>query len=318
MLREVEGFVPAYLALHRSGELHRRVEEAYARLGSCDCCPRSCGADRREGGEGAGCRTGERAKLASYHAHFGEESPLVGSRGSGTIFFAGCNLSCVYCQNYDISQLDRGQEVGPEALAAVMLRLQNAGCHNVNLVSPSHVVPQILAALLIAVEAGLRVPLVYNTGGYDALTTLALLDGVVDIYMPDMKYSDADVGRRFSGVEDYPAANTAAVKEMHRQVGDLQLDRQGTATRGLLVRHLVLPNGLAGSAESLVFLAREVSEQTYLNIMAQYRPCYKAGGLPELNRCITEEEYRRVVEVARDVGLRRLDQRITGWLLPSV
>ena len=316
MEQEARGFVAAYVTLHRSGELMRRVEESYARLAACDVCPRNCGVNRRETAKGAVCRTGEKASVASYDAHFGEESPLVGVHGSGTIFFANCNLKCQYCQNYDISQLGRGQEVEPEALAVMMLRLQEAGCHNVNLVSPSHVVPQILAALLIAAEAGLEVPLVYNTGGYDSLATLTLLDGVVDIYMPDMKYSNADIGRRYSRVSDYPTVNRAAVKEMHRQVGDLQVDDRGVATRGLLVRHLVLPNGLAGTAEVVRFLAEEISTETYLNVMAQYRACYKAGDLPELSRCITDEEYRDAVELARDAGLRRLDRRATRWYRP--
>jgi putative pyruvate formate lyase activating enzyme len=316
MQQEAEGFGPAYVALHRSGELRRRVEQAYARLSACDVCPRSCGVNRRETVRGAVCRTGDKARVASYHAHFGEESPLVGIHGSGTIFFANCNLKCQYCQNYDVSQLGHGQEVEPESLAVMMLRLQEAGCHNVNLVSPSHVVPQILAALLLAAEAGLQVPLVYNTGGYDSLATLMLLDGVVDIYMPDMKYSDADTGRRYSLVSDYPTVNRCAVKEMHRQVGDLQLDDGGVATRGLLVRHLVLPNRLAGTAEVVTFLAEEISTETYLNVMAQYRPCYKAGDLSELNRRISDEEYRDAVGLACDAGLRRLDQRVKRWYRP--
>jgi putative pyruvate formate lyase activating enzyme len=303
-----ERFEPAYLQLLRSGELKRRVAKAYARLEACDVCARECGVNRRESAEGAGCRTGERAIVSSVGPHFGEEDPLVGRGGSGTIFFAWCNLRCQFCQNADISQLGHGQEVDPEDLARMMLSLQSQGCHNINFVSPSHVVPQILAGLLIAAQAGLRLPLVYNTGGYDALRTLALLDGVVDIYMPDMKYADADVARRYSKIGGYPAVNQAAVREMHRQVGDLTMDERGVARRGLLVRHLVLPAGLASTPEVVRFLHDEVSPNTYINVMAQYRPCYRANELPPLDRSITNEEYAEAVGLARDAGLR-LDQR---------
>jgi putative pyruvate formate lyase activating enzyme len=302
-------FEPAYLELHRSGELKARVEEAYRRLESCDICAHGCGVNRRESAKGAVCRTGERAVVSSYAPHFGEEAPLVGRGGSGTVFFSWCNLKCQYCQNYQISQLGHGQKVEPEDLAAMMLRLQQMGCHNINFVSPSHVVPQILAGLLIAVQAGLRLPLVYNTGGYDSLETLKLLDGVIDIYMPDMKYADAAVARRYSKAKDYPAANQAAVREMHRQVGDLTLDERGVARRGLLVRHLVLPDGLAGSDEIFRFLAEEISPQTYLNVMDQYRPCYRADGLAPLNRRVTRQEYNEAVQMARDAGLDSLDER---------
>lgn len=318
MQQTVAGSGARYLALHQSRELGERARQAYARLAECDICPRHCGVNRRESAEGAACRTGEKAWVSSYQAHFGEESPLVGSHGSGTIFFTHCNLRCQFCQNYDISQLGHGQEVEPEEVAVMMLRLQEAGCHNVNLVSPTHVVPQILAAVSIAVEAGLRVPLVYNTGGYDSVETLRLLDGVVDIYMPDMKYSSAAVGSMYSGIRDYPATNQAAVQEMHRQVGDLQLDDRGIATRGLLVRHMVLPGDLAGTDEIVRFLAREVSTGTYLNIMDQYRPCYKAGSLPELNRRVTRQEFDGAILLAHEAGLRRLDERarqpFRSWL----
>jgi putative pyruvate formate lyase activating enzyme len=302
-------FEPAYLSLLGSGELKGRVQEAYRRLEACDICPRQCGANRRRDAKGAACHTGERAVVCSYNPHFGEEVPLVGVGGSGTIFFAWCNLQCQYCQNYEISQLGEGREVEPEELAAMMLRLQSMGCHNINLVSPTHVVPQILAGVLIAAQAGLHLPLVYNTGGYDALGTLALLQDVVDIYMPDMKYSDEPTARRLSRVKDYPLINRAAVREMHGQVGDLQLDRRGIARRGLLVRHLVLPGGLAGTAEVVRFLAEEISPHTYLNLMDQYRPCYKADQFPELNRRITSAEYAEALRMAAEAGLRRLDGR---------
>ena len=309
-------FEPAYLQLLRSGELKRRVAEAYARLEACDICARECGVNRRLGAEGAGCRTGERAVVSSHGPHFGEEEPLVGRGGSGTIFFSWCNLRCQFCQNYEISQVGIGHEVEPEDLARMMLSLQSQGCHNINYVSPSHVVPQILAGLLIAAEAGLRLPLVYNTGGYDSLETLALLDGVVDIYMPDMKYADPDVARRYSKISNYPAANQAAVKEMHRQVGDLTTDARGVAQKGLLVRHLVLPDGLAGTATIVRFLRDEVSPNTYINVMAQYRPCYRAHELPPLNRRIANQEYVEAVRLTQEAGLR-LDERRPRlvWLL---
>ncbi len=303
-----EGFEPAYVALLRSGELKRRVAEAYERLRECDLCARECGVNRREGEVGV-CRTGERAVVCSHHAHFGEENPLVGTHGSGTIFFSLCNLNCQYCQNYDISQVGTGREVEPEALAAMMLQLQAESCHNVNFVSPSHVVAQILAGVLIAAAAGLRLPLVYNTGGYDSMAALRLLDGVFDMYMPDMKYADEVVGRRYSKAKDYPTVNQAAVKEMHRQVGDLVLDDRGVALRGLLVRHLVLPNGLAGTSEIARFLAEEVSRDTYINVMDQYRPCYRANEYPALDRRITQAEYEEAVAAVRAVGLWRLDKR---------
>jgi putative pyruvate formate lyase activating enzyme len=284
------------------------VAEAYGRLEACDLCARECGANRRLEAEKAGCHTGEQAVVSSYGPHFGEEDPLVGSGGSGTIFFSWCNLRCQFCQNYEISQVGSGQEVEPEDLARMMLDLQSQGCHNINFVSPSHVVPQILAGLLVAAEAGLRLPLVYNTGGYDSLKTLALLDGVVDIYMPDMKYHDADIARRYSKIGDYPAVNQAAIKEMHRQVGDLTMDKQGVARRGLLVRHLVLPEGLAGTAGIVGFLRNKVSPATYINVMAQYRPCYRAHELPPLNRPVTHQEVAEAVHLANEAGLR-LDER---------
>jgi putative pyruvate formate lyase activating enzyme len=299
-------FEPAYLILLHSGELERRAEEAAAYLSNCDLCGWECKVDRR--GEKLGpCRTGEKARLSSFGPHHGEEDPLRGWRGSGTIFFARCNLRCQYCQNYDISQTDVGEVVSPEELAAVMLELQERGCHNINLVSPSHVVAQILAAVLVAAQKGLRLPLVYNTGGYDSQTALHLLEDVIDIYMPDMKYASAQVGLQYSKIRNYPQTNQAAVKEMHRQVGDLQTNEQGIATRGLLVRHLVLPNGLAGSEEIIRFLADEISKDTYLNLMDQYRPTYHALQFPEINRPITASEYQSALLIAQTVGLHRLD-----------
>jgi putative pyruvate formate lyase activating enzyme len=300
-------FEPAYLALLASGALAQRVEQAWQHLADCDLCARYCHVDRRVGTAGAVCRTGERAVVASHGVHHGEESCLSGWRGSGTIFFGWCNLRCVYCQNWDISQRGGGREVEPAEIADMMLELQHLGCHNVNLVTPSHVVAQIIAAVHDAAGRGLRLPLVYNTGGHDSLEALALLDGIVDIYMPDMKYGDAELARKYSKVRDYVPANQAAVREMHRQVGDLVVDRRGIARRGLLVRHLVLPGGVAGTDRVLEFLAREVSRATRVNLMDQYRPCYRADEYAEIDRPITREEYRRALAAAARLGLRTVD-----------
>ena len=310
-------FEAAYLELLRTGELESRVEEARAMLEECRLCGRECRVNRLESTKGAVCRTGEKAVVSSFNAHFGEEDPLVGQHGSGTIFFTNCNLKCQFCQNYEISQLGEGREVSAEEIAGMMLHLQGRGCHNINFVSPTHVIPQIMAALLIAAEKGLRVPLVHNTGGYDSLETLSLLDGIVDIYMPDMKYADEKMGRKYSKVKDYPQVNQAAVREMHRQVGDLVMDEQGIAQRGLLVRHLVLPNGLAGTAEIVRFLAEEISPETYLNVMSQYRPTYKAHEYPDIDRRPTMEELEGAVSLAQEAGLTRLDERRPRlvWLL---
>ncbi len=242
---------------------------------------------------------------------------MVGRHGSGTIFFTYCNLGCLFCQNYTISQLGEGSVVSNEELAEMMLSLQTKGCHNINLVSPTHVVPYILEALEIAAARGLNLPLVYNTGGYDSIETLKLLDGIIDIYMPDMKYSDDKTAERLSGIKDYPKVNKAAVKEMHRQVGDLQIDESGVAGRGLLVRHLVLPNGLAGTQEIVSFLAQEVSTNTYLNIMAQYHPCYQAFSLPELARPVSEAEFAKATRLAHQPGLDRLDKHNFPQLRPT-
>ncbi|MFQ5625861.1 MAG: radical SAM protein [Methyloligellaceae bacterium] len=310
-------FEPAYLALHRSGELAKRVARARARLKDCDLCARYCRMNRLETLKGAVWRTGARALVSSHGPHHGEEDPLRGTHGSGTIFFSWCNLRCVYCQNWDISQDGEGREVTAAELAAMMLSMQRQGCHNINLVSPSHVVAQILDALSIAAREGLRLPLVYNTGGYDSPEALTLLDGVIDIYMPDMKYGSSAIARKYSKIRDYLAVNRAAVKEMHRQAGDLVVDGFGIARRGLLVRHLVLPGELAGTGEVLRFLAEEVSPNTYLNILGQYRPCHRANGYPELARRPRRDEMKQAFDLARRFGLKRLDERAPLAMMPA-
>ncbi len=309
-------FEPCYLKLLREGTLARRVTQAWRQMRDCDLCARYCHVNRLETTRGAVCRTGEKAVVHSFGPHHGEENPLRGWAGSGTIFFSWCNLRCAYCQNWDISQKGEGQEISADRLAAMMLHLQNQGCHNINFVTPSHVVAPILTAVQKAAEKGLRLPLVYNTGGYDSLEALALLDGVIDIYMPDMKYGDSAIARRYSHIRDYGEINRAAVKEMHRQVGDLVLDPRGIAQRGLLVRHLVLPDDLANTEQVMGFLAREISPDTYVNVMDQYRPCYRADEHPEINRTTTRGEYRRALELAAEQGLHRLDGRRSRWLCP--
>ncbi len=299
---------PAYVALLDGGELGRRAQSAREHLQSCDLCARYCRVNRLETLEGVVCRTGENAVVSSFGPHHGEEDPLRGFRGSGTIFFTWCNLRCVFCQNWDISQKGLGDEVSTETLAGMMLQLQEMGCHNINLVSPSHVVAQVLAALAIAARRGLRLPLAYNTGGYDSPEALALLDGVVDIYMPDMKYGDSATAHRYSHVRNYWETNRVTVQEMHRQVGNLVLDERGIARRGVLVRHLVMPGGIAGTPEILRFLAEAVSPHTYLNLMDQYRPCYRADEYPPLDCELSREDYLEALTLACRLGLR-LDNR---------
>ena len=297
----------AYLELYHSGELKRRVEAAKSLLESCSVCPRHCSINRLNDEIGK-CHTPREAVVSSYRPHFSEEAPLVGKHGSGTIFFTNCNLRCLFCQNYSISQLGEGEKVSKEELAHMMLSLQAQGCHNINLVSPTHVLPQILEALEVAVKSGLHLPLVYNSGGYDSVKTLRILDGIIDIYMPDMKYSNGEIAKELSGIEHYPSINRAAIKEMYRQVGDLQINPDGIAQRGLLVRHLVLPDGLAGTEKVVNFLAKEISPNTYVNIMAQYHPCYKAFENPSLARRISPAEFQEALELARKAGLSRLDR----------
>ncbi len=287
-----------------SEALHARARLARSSLESCRICPRHCHVNRPAGERGF-CRMGRLARVYSCAPHFGEEPPLVGRSGSGTIFFSGCNMACVFCQNCEISQMDQGQDASADELAKMMLELQDQGCHNINFVTPTHFVPKILEALVLACERGLDLPLVYNSGGYDSVETLRLLDGIFDIYMPDMKYGSDKSALKYSHAPEYIGYARAAVKEMHRQVGDLVVDEDGVAVRGLIVRHLVLPEGLAGTSEVVRFLAREISPRTYLNVMAQYRPEYNACRYPDLGRCITSKEYREAVRMAAVAGLTR-------------
>lgn len=302
---------PAYLELHESGELARRVEEAIESLRSCTVCPRDCEVDRLAN-EARVCRVGRRAKVSTSFPHFGEEDCLRGWNGSGTIFFSWCNLKCVFCQNWDTSNEGEGREVSAQDLAGMMLHLQSQGCHNINFVSPEHVAPQMLEALPIAIERGLRLPIVYNTSAYDSLHTLRLLDGVVDIYMPDFKYWSAERSARYLKAKDYPEVARASIREMHRQVGDLEIGDDGLARRGVLVRHLVMPGALEETAIILAWLA-ELSPETYVNVMDQYYPAGKVAQeparYPELGRRLRAGEHLEALRIAHAAGLTRIDER---------
>ncbi|MEA3487715.1 MAG: radical SAM protein [Euryarchaeota archaeon] len=295
---------PVYIETYARGALEARLETLEAILTGCKLCPRECGVNRTKGETGY-CNSDKHLMLSSVQPHFGEEDVLVGSHGSGTIFLTHCNLGCIYCQNYDISHLGHGQRITEAELALSMLALQRRGCHNINFVTPTHYTPQLVKALKIAVEKGLRVPIVYNCGGYESRSTIELLDGIVDIYMPDIKYGDTVTAKRYSNAPDYFERCKEAVTEMHRQVGNLQVDEKGIATKGLLIRHLVLPNGLAGSAAVLKFIATEISKDSYVNFMAQYRPMYKAYEYEELNRGLKTSEYREAIGIAKACGLHR-------------
>jgi putative pyruvate formate lyase activating enzyme len=299
---------PSYIRLHANGQLRDRAEKALHLMESCRLCPRKCGINRLKGETGV-CGIGRKAKVASYNAHFGEEAPLVGNFGSGTIFLSSCNLLCSFCQNYDISHDKEGVEVGPEQMAAMMVLLAERGCHNINFVTPTHVVPQIIEALTIAAQQGLKVPLVYNSSGYDSEETLLLLDGIFDIYMPDFKFWDGNWSERYCDASDYRERTVTAIKEMYRQVGDLALDENGIAYKGLLVRHLVMPNQVAGTKNITAFLAKEISINTYVNIMDQYRPCGDAYQDEFINRSLTNREYREAIDAAKSIGLNRLDSK---------
>lgn len=297
---------PSYLKLYEEGELESRVEEAYKLLGRCNICPRKCGVNRIKGEKGF-CKAGREPMVSSFHSHFGEEPPISGYRGSGTIFFTHCNLRCLFCQNYPISHLGNGNQISPSQLSQMMLSLQKRGCHNINLVTPTHFTPQVLSGLFLAIKKGLNIPLVYNCGGYERVETLRLLEGIVDIYMPDMKYGEEEKSKKFSSASDYFEVAKKAIKEMYRQVGDLELNGKGIAQRGLLVRHLILPNRGAGTRKVFSFLREEISARTYLSIMSQYFPAYKAQEFRELNRKVTREEYEEALHIASELGLER------GW-----
>lgn len=307
-LENMNKSVPGYLVLHRKGLLKERVKRLLESLRCCKLCPRECGVDRLSDARGY-CRTGRFAIVASVEPHFGEESVLVGRHGSGTIFFSFCNIYCTFCQNFEISHFAAGREVTADELAEMMLRLQKAGCHNINFVTPTHVVAQIVEALEKAVEKGLSVPLVYNTGGYDNVSTLKILEGIFDIYMPDFKFWDSSYAKKYCNAEDYPEICRKAIVEMHRQVGDLVTDKRGIAQRGLIIRHLVMPGGIGGGKEIMRFIAG-LSKNSYVNVMSQYRPCGNAWMDPVLNRCISVEEFNEAIKAAIDAGLYRLDERI--------
>ena len=296
---------PSERDTRKTGRFAVGVEEINQHLASCDLCPRVCLVNRMAGELGY-CRVGKEALVASYGAHLGEEYPLRGWRGSGTIFFGGCNLDCIFCQNAEISQKRSGKPTSSVELAGIMLELQDQGCHNINLVSPTHVTAQLAESLDLASRRGLNIPVVYNCGGYESVGTLKMLEGMVDIYLPDMKYSDPKIGQELSGVPDYPSINREAILEMHRQVGDLIVDERGLATRGLMIRHLVLPNRLAGSETILRFLAEDISPDTYLNIMDQYHPCHLAHQTKSLNRRSTLAEVQEVMALALALGFSRI------------
>jgi putative pyruvate formate lyase activating enzyme len=293
---------PKYVALSEK-DWEERIKKARAMLYPCRLCPRECGVDRPAGEKGT-CRAGAVAEVSSYNDHHGEEPPLSGRMGSGTIFFTHCNLRCLFCQNYPISHYGNGSEAGAEELADMMLKLQRRGCHNVNFVTPTHMMPSILEALPIAIRKGLNVPLVYNCGGYETMDALKLLDGIVDIYLPDMKYNDNKVAEKLSKAPDYVERNRAAIKEMHRQVGDMVVDEEGIALRGLIIRHLVMPGGMAGSEGVLEFLAKEVSPNTAVSLMSQYFPAYKADQFKQISRRINPEEYKEAAKALIKNGLR--------------
>ena len=299
---------PSYIRLEREGRLRERIERGLALMESCEICPRACGVNRLEGETGF-CKTGRRARVASYNAHFGEEAPLVGRHGSGTIFMSSCNLLCSFCQNFEISHQREGLDVTPEQLAMMMLDLAQQGCHNINFVTPTHVIPQILEALPMAIEEGLSIPLVYNSSGYDSKETLEILEDIFDIYMPDFKFWASEWSDRYCQAPDYGDVAVAAIREMHRQVGDLVIQENGVAARGLLVRHLVMPNDTAGSESIMSFLSQEISPDTYVNVMDQYRPCGHAHKDDFINRRLTAREFREAREAAKRAGLKRLDPR---------
>ena len=307
--KKEEPWQPGYAKLEKEGKLARRIEQAYGIFENCQLCPRRCGVNRKRGEKGF-CRAPIRPVIFSHHPHFGEEEPITGINGSGTIFFSNCNLRCIFCQNWPIAHEGRGNEVGDESLAEMMIELQKIGCHNINLVTPTHVMPNILNATRMALKEGLRLPLYYNTSGYERVEILKLLEGLVDIYKPDFKYMDPQKAEKYSsGASDYPDVTQRAVLEMYRQVGELKSDRSGIALRGLLIRHLVMPNGVAGTEKFVKWVAENLSRSTYVNIMAQYHVDYKAYEYPEIARGITAKEFVEAIDWAKKAGLINLDAK---------
>jgi putative pyruvate formate lyase activating enzyme len=301
---------PSYLEAYNNGKLEKLIEQTFKLLEYCEICSRRCKVNRLKGQLGF-CKTGLKPKVCSFMPHHGEEPPISGERGSGTIFFSHCNMACAYCQNYEFSQKGEGREVDFADLAGFMLELQQLGCHNINLVTPTHVMPQILKALHIAISKGLNLPLVYNTGGYELAQMIRLLDGIIDIYLPDMRYADTDMSIKYSNAPDYPKYNQAAVKEMHRQVGVADIDEKGIIKKGVIIRHLVLPNNIAGTAKTMKFIAQELSKDTYISLMSQYTPYYKAHEFKDISRRITFEEYEEAENFMHKYGL------YNGWTQDS-
>ena len=297
-------YLPGYIELYKTGELKIRIESLNDILKECKLCPRECGVNRIEGEIGV-CKGGVELMVSSVSTHFGEEPPLVGFHGSGTIFLTHCNLRCVFCQNYDISHIGRGHITTSSEMANYMLRLQKMGCHNINFVTPTHYLPQIVASLPEAIDSGLKVPLVFNCGGYESLEVIRLLQGIIDIYMPDVKYADGRVAKKYSMSPDYPDVIKKVLLEMYRQVGNLKTNQDGIVERGLLIRHLIIPENLAGTEALMEFIATDISKDSYVNIMAQYRPMYRADEFPELNRKITVQEYQEAIAIAIRAGLHR-------------
>jgi len=297
---------PIYLESYQKGKLGKIIEKTFKLLESCCICPRSCKVNRLKNDRGF-CKTGLRPRVCSFMPHHGEEPPISGSQGSGTIFFSHCNMACIYCQNYEFSQLGEGREVGFEELAEFMLQLQNMDCHNINLVTPTHIMPQILKALSIAIPKGLKLPIVYNTGGYELPEMIKILDGIVDIYLPDMRYADNNMAIKYSAAPDYPKYNQETLREMHRQVGIAKMNNEGIIKRGVIIRHLVLPNNISGTDKLMEFIARELSKDTYISLMSQYFPCYRATQFKEISRRISYQEYQDAKMSMQRYGLSN------GW-----
>lgn len=301
---------PKYLNAYKSGKLKKIAERLFAGLKSCSICPRRCNVNRLNEKTGF-CKTGKLPKVFSFICHHGEEPPVSGTKGSGTIFFSHCNMACLYCQNYEFSQLGKGKEYTFQELAGIMLDLQNQGCHNINLVTPTHVLPQILKSLELAIPQGLEIPLVYNTSGYELAEIIKLLDGIVDIYLADMRYSDNSVSKELSSAGDYPKFNRQAVKEMHRQVGVAEFNKDGIIKKGLIIRHLVLPNQLSGTEEIMKFIAEELTDKTYISLMSQYLPYHKASQNPKINRRLKADEYEEAKKILDKYNL------FNGWIQES-